>query len=108
MTFLLKDPGAVLDYLIDWGAEYLDGDMLAASEWSVVPDEGGGVTVAGSDFDRPRFRGRPSRERLLGACSGRSGSFDQRARRDRRERRRGADVFGDLLAGHVNGRGPTS
>jgi len=108
MTFLLKDPGAVLDYLIDWGAEYLDGDMLAASEWSVVPDEGGGVTVAGSDFDRPRFRGRPSRERLLGACSGRSGSFDQGARRDRRERRRGADVFGDLLAGHVNGRGPTS
>jgi len=51
MTFFLKDPGAVLDYLIDWGAEYLDGDMLAASEWFVVPDEGGGVTVAGSDFD---------------------------------------------------------
>jgi len=51
MTLLLKDPGAVLDYLIDWGAEYLDGDMLAGSEWSVIPDEPGGVSVAGSDFD---------------------------------------------------------
>ena len=51
MTFLLKDPGAVLDYLIDWGAEYLSGDMLAASEWSVVPDETDGVSIAGSSFD---------------------------------------------------------
>lgn len=50
MTFLLKDPGAVLDYSIDWGAEYLDGDMLAESEWSVEPDEPGGVSIAGSDF----------------------------------------------------------
>ena len=23
MSYVLKDPGAVLDYLIDWGAEYL-------------------------------------------------------------------------------------
>lgn len=51
MTLLLKDPAAVLDYLIDWGAEYLDGDVLAASEWSVTPDEPGGVAVAGNDFD---------------------------------------------------------
>jgi hypothetical protein len=52
MSLLLKDPEAVLDYLIDWGAEYLgDGELLATSEWSVVPDEPGGVTVAGSDFD---------------------------------------------------------
>jgi len=51
MTLLLKDPGAVLDYLIDWGAEYLSGDMLAASEWSVVPDETDGVSIAGSSFD---------------------------------------------------------
>ena len=51
MTLLLKDPGAALDYMIDWGAEYLDGDMLAESEWSVSPDEPGGVTIAGSGFD---------------------------------------------------------
>jgi hypothetical protein len=51
MSFLLKDPDAVLDYSIDWGAEYLvDGELLAASEWSVDPDEAGGISVAGSDF----------------------------------------------------------
>ena len=51
MTLLLKDTDAVLDYLVDWGAEYLGGDTVAQSDWSVVPDEPGGVTVAGDSFD---------------------------------------------------------
>jgi hypothetical protein len=51
MTLLLKDPDAVLDYEIDWGAEYLKGDLIAESSWLVDPDETGGVTIAGSDFD---------------------------------------------------------
>jgi hypothetical protein len=51
MTFLLKDPAAVLDYSIDWGAEYLSGDALADSIWSVSPEEPGGATIAGSQFD---------------------------------------------------------
>lgn len=51
MTLLLKDPDAVLDYAIDWGAEYLGGDLIADSIWSVAPDEPDGVSVAGSDFD---------------------------------------------------------
>jgi hypothetical protein len=52
MSYLLKDPAAVLDYSIDWGAKYLNvGELLAASEWSVVPYEEGGVSVAGSSFD---------------------------------------------------------
>lgn len=51
MTLLLKDPEAVLDYAIDWGAQYLgQGDLLADSSWSVEPDEPGGVTVVGSLF----------------------------------------------------------
>ena len=50
MTFLLKDPDAVLDYAIDWGAEYLGEDMLAQSDWTAAPAEAGGVTIAGSDF----------------------------------------------------------
>jgi hypothetical protein len=51
MTLLLKDPEAVLDYAIDWGAQYLDqGDLLADSSWSVDPDEPGGVSIAGSGF----------------------------------------------------------
>lgn len=51
MTFLLKDPEAVLDYSVDWGAEYLGEDQLAESEWTVSPAEIGGVAVVGSDFD---------------------------------------------------------
>jgi hypothetical protein len=51
MTYLLKDPSAALDYSVDWGAEYLSGDALAASSWSVEPDEPGGVSVQSSGFD---------------------------------------------------------
>ena len=51
MNYLLKDPEAVLDYSVDWGAEYLGDDLLADSSWSVEPDEAGGVTIEGSTFD---------------------------------------------------------
>ena len=52
MTLLLKDPEAVLDYSIDWSAEYLgEGDLIADSAWSVSPDEPNGVAIVGSDFD---------------------------------------------------------
>jgi hypothetical protein len=51
MSFLLKDPDAVLDYSVDWGAEYLLGDIIAGSEWSIIPDEIDGVSIVGSDFD---------------------------------------------------------
>jgi hypothetical protein len=51
MTLLVKDPEAVLDYSVDWGAEYLLGDLIADSQWSVDPGEPGGVTIVGNDFD---------------------------------------------------------
>jgi hypothetical protein len=53
MTLLLKDPGATLEYQIDWGADYLvaTGDALAASSWSVSPVDEGGVVIASSQFD---------------------------------------------------------
>jgi hypothetical protein len=52
MTLLLKDPAAVLDYAIDWGADYLDGgDLIAQSSWAVEPDEPGGVAIVTSAFD---------------------------------------------------------
>lgn len=51
MSLLLKDPGALLDYSIDWGAEYLSGDAIADSLWTVSPDEPGGVAVEASAFD---------------------------------------------------------
>jgi hypothetical protein len=52
MTLLLKDPNAVLDYAIDWGAEYLAADdLLSESSWSVIPDETDGVVVMGSAIE---------------------------------------------------------
>ena len=51
MTLLLKDPAAVLDYAIDWGADYLgDGDLLAQSNWSVEPAETGGIAIVTTEF----------------------------------------------------------
>jgi hypothetical protein len=51
MTLLLKDPGAALDYSVDWGAEYLGDDQLVQSDWSVEPDEPDGVSIAATAFD---------------------------------------------------------
>jgi len=67
MTLLLKDPEAVLDYAIDWGAEYLgEEDLLAESSWSVDPDESGGVAIVGSEFG-----GRTSTVQAGGGIAGR-------------------------------------
>lgn len=51
MSFHLKDPDAVLDYAVDWGAEYLDGDAIAASSFTVEPVEAGGVAITASAND---------------------------------------------------------
>ena len=51
MTFLLKHPDATLDYAVDWGTDYLSGEALATSIWSVEPDEPGGVAIASGAFD---------------------------------------------------------
>ena len=54
MSFHLKDPGAILDYSVDWGAEYLDGDVIVASAFEVSPLEANGVAITGSSFDNTR------------------------------------------------------
>jgi len=46
MGIFLKDPSAALDYAVDWGAGYLDGQVITASDWSVEPDEAGGIAVS--------------------------------------------------------------
>lgn len=51
MSFYLKDPQSRVDYAIDWGAGYLDGQTIAASSWAVAPAEPNGVAVDGSSFD---------------------------------------------------------
>ena len=40
MSLYLKDPQARIDYAIDWGAAYLDGQMIAASDWRVESGRG--------------------------------------------------------------------
>ena len=49
MSLLLKDPAAVLDYAVNWSAEYLDTDRIVDSDWTVEPTEADGVAVVSSD-----------------------------------------------------------
>jgi len=49
MSLLLKDPAALLDYAVDWGADYLNEDQIETSAWSVEPQEDGGVAVVAGD-----------------------------------------------------------
>jgi len=50
MSLLLKDPEAVLDYAVNWAADYLDTDRIIASDWSVEPVEDGGVAILSGDI----------------------------------------------------------
>lgn len=54
MGFYLKDPGASIDYTVDWAAGYLAGDEIVSSSWSVEPDAMDGIVVAGSVQDATR------------------------------------------------------
>ena len=46
MAYYLKAPGGSVDYAVDWGAGYLDGQTVVESRWSVAPERAGGLTVA--------------------------------------------------------------
>lgn len=50
MSFYLKDPGSRVDYAMDWRG-YLDGQIIAASAWSVSPDDEGGIAIEAESFD---------------------------------------------------------
>lgn len=51
MSYYLKDPGAVLDYAVNWGLQYLDSDTIATSSFTVDPVESGGAIVVSQDHD---------------------------------------------------------
>lgn len=51
MAIEIKDPAARVDYLIDWGSDYLDGQHLLASSWTVTPVEDGGLAVLAHAHD---------------------------------------------------------
>ena len=54
MSYLLKDPAAVLDYAVDWGAEHLSKDALLtraifeAGAWEIGKVRASSVSVAGN------------------------------------------------------------
>lgn len=54
MSLLLKDPEAILDYEIDWGADYLDDDLILTSRWEVSPTHDGGIVVVNDGFEPTR------------------------------------------------------
>lgn len=54
MGLYLKGPDARIDYAIDWGTAYLDGQIIAASEWRVEPEEEGGAIIEIGSFDLRR------------------------------------------------------
>lgn len=47
----LKDPGARIDYAIDWTAACGPGRGIAASSWSVRPAGDHGLTIAETGVD---------------------------------------------------------
>jgi hypothetical protein len=49
MSLLLKDPAAILDYAVDWAAEYLESDQILQSDWTVEPGEEGGAEIVAND-----------------------------------------------------------
>ena len=51
MAMMVKDPGARIDFEFDWHTAYPDGQAVIASDWTVVPDEDGGVVVPASAHD---------------------------------------------------------
>jgi hypothetical protein len=54
MTLMIKDPGARIDVSVDWGARYLDGQVIAASSWIVAPVHAGGIIIEAASFDLSR------------------------------------------------------
>lgn len=46
MAIFVKDPAAVIDYAVDWQSAYLAGQAISQSDWSVAPDEPGGIAIA--------------------------------------------------------------
>ena len=65
MSFYLKDPQSRIDYELDWGAGYLDGQTIVASAWAVTPVEEDGLTVESDSFGLMR-----SAVRIAGGVAG--------------------------------------
>jgi len=65
MSLFLKDPGAALDYAVDWSDALPPGVGLVSADWSIAPAEAGGL--AGDDG---RIEGARAILRLSGGVPG--------------------------------------
>ncbi len=48
MAIFVKDPGATVDYAVDWAAALVAGQSITVSRWQVEPEGGAGLSVAAS------------------------------------------------------------
>ncbi|MFZ5610181.1 MAG: hypothetical protein ACOY99_11305 [Pseudomonadota bacterium] len=51
MTTFLKDPQATLDYSIEWADAGFAGQTILTSNWSLSPQEEGGLAILGEALD---------------------------------------------------------
>ncbi len=51
MAMMVKDPDARIDFEFDWHTAYPDGQAVVASQWTVAPDEPGGIAVTATAHD---------------------------------------------------------
>lgn len=58
MALAIKDPDAQVNYVFDWGADYCDGQIIAASSWQIEPTASGGLVVASESHDLLRAAAR--------------------------------------------------
>ena len=65
MSFYLKDPDSRIDYAVDWGSAYLQGQTIVGSGWTVAPLEEDGLEVEAESFDLTR-----ATARILGGVAG--------------------------------------
>ncbi|WP_439532093.1 phage fiber-tail adaptor protein [Polymorphobacter sp.] len=70
MSIFVKDPGASLDYAIDWAAGYLGNQGLTESRWSVTPGGPGEIGAGELVADGGRIDGGRALVTLSGGRAG--------------------------------------
>lgn len=65
MSLFLKDPGAALDYGVDWADALAADTTLVSAGWAIEPAEAGGLVAAGA-----RIEGAQALVRLSGGRAG--------------------------------------
>ena len=51
MSLVIKDPGARVEYAVDWGDAYIDDQVIVEASWALEPALADGVAVSGASHD---------------------------------------------------------